>query len=211
MLWALRSLSDVHRGQDEEIWELQGQNHLTKAAKGPGNHLVQYSQHLKGTRDSTKDTQLVNDTAGIRNQSSLLFNQDRFPQTAWLPPQMPNMVSGLLSLRGEAAGASSIRLGKSSLSLPSQHTLPTELHHGYCVKTWLWVFLLLLRTDPDSDLRLSRRLRNVPPVAIKQPGPVWTWIGFVWTWTPGSGEEKDRSPYGDPECQTKVILNGWSP
>ena len=89
---------------DEEIWELQGQNHLTKAAKGPGNHLIQYSRHLKGTRDSTKDTGLVNDTAGIRNQSSLLFNQDQFPQTAWLPPQMPNTVSGLLSLRGEAAG-----------------------------------------------------------------------------------------------------------
>lgn len=67
-------------------WELQGQTHLPKAAKGPGNHLAQYSQYLKG-----QGTPQRTHSWGQKSEF-LLFNQGQFPQTAWLPPQMPRGV-----------------------------------------------------------------------------------------------------------------------
>ena len=78
----------------------------SKAAKGPGNHFIQCSQciGLKGISDFTKDTQMVNDRVGIRNLSSLLLIQCRFPQTTLLLPKMPNTGFGLMSLWCWTAG-----------------------------------------------------------------------------------------------------------
>lgn len=197
-LW--RAVQDLGRSGSGKGWII-----APWSCNGPRNHTVQCSQFigLKGIRDFTKDTQLANDTTGIKNVISQLFIPVMTPLSHTAFPE--NVQHGtwtyessikncrFLSLKQldkhSFKGICNIPLGESNLSF-----LWTPIILYLC--SFMTSITLRLRSSVSyshsvSDLRLPRRLEQVIATVIKQPRPLQTWTLF-WSSFGSGGEREER-------------------
>lgn len=137
----------VHRGQDEETGSCKDRLICLKLPRALESS-AWYSQYTEGTRDSTR-------THSWGQEIRVPLQPGPVPTNRLASPQMPTVVSGLLSLGGcrsqrdGSLGAPAVPLGEkqSSSAFPPHFTMGTP-PWVLCVLTLF--FLLLLRTDLDS-------------------------------------------------------------